>query len=77
MRREIGALFAEQRQQIELDQMRPIVASGGAASDVPTAHSEGPRDTRPRQPNVDPAIVARQQAIATGRAARTAREQSA
>lgn len=77
MRREIGALFAEQRQQIEFDQMRPIAASGGAASDASTAQSEGPRDTRSRQPNVDPAIVAQQQAIATGRAARTAREQSA
>jgi len=76
MRREIGALFAEQRQQIELDQMRPIATSGGATSNASPAQSEAPSDTRSRQPNVDPAILAQQQSIAQGRAARNAREQS-
>lgn len=77
MRKEIAALFEEQRRDIQMQQM-PSAMQAGGGGDTPTAsRSNGAQALdRPTPTNVDPAIAAQQQAIAAGRAARTAREQA-
>lgn len=74
MRREISALFEEQRRDIQMQQMRSVTDATGAGA-VPAARVDEarPRD-QPVPSTVDPAIVAQQQAIAAGRASSEARE---
>ncbi|WP_421580724.1 relaxase/mobilization nuclease domain-containing protein [Shinella sp. M31] len=76
MRKEISALFEEQRRDIQMQQMRSVsdTAGGGTppASHVDEAHAQA----RPAPTTVDPAITAQQRAIAAGRALRAAREQA-
>ena len=77
MRKEISALFEEQRRDIQMQQM-PTAMQAGAGGGTPTAaRVDGSQALdRPTPYNVDPAIAAQQQAIAAGRAARAAREQA-
>jgi hypothetical protein len=77
MRKEISALFEEQRRDIQMQQMPSTMQAGGAWG-TPTAVRVDDSQTldRPTPTNVDPAIAAQQQAIAAGRAARAAREQA-
>nr|WP_314095302.1 relaxase/mobilization nuclease domain-containing protein [uncultured Shinella sp.] len=77
MRKEISALFEEQRRDIQMQQMLSTMQAGGGGG-RPTAASVDDSQTldRPMPANVDPAIAAQQQAIAAGRAARAAREQA-
>ena len=77
MRKEISALFEEQRRDIQMQQM-PSAMQAGGGGDTPTAsRSDGAQPlNRPTPTTVDPAIAAQQQAIAAGRAARAAREQA-
>ena len=77
MRKEIAALFEEQRRDIQLQQMPSTMQAGGGGG-TPTAARVDDSQTldRPTPTNVDPAIAAQQQAIAAGRAARAAREQA-
>lgn len=77
MRKEISALFAEQRRDIEKLQVRSVtetVEDGEVSSAPPTAGARAEVWVVPSA--VDPAIAAQQQAIAAGRAARAAREQA-
>jgi len=74
MRQEILALFTAQRRDIERQQM--YSASGAAQKpDALTQRSNAARQqVQPRPASIDPAIVAQQQSIAEGRAARAAKE---
>ncbi|MGQ3296490.1 MAG: hypothetical protein ACT6U0_30375, partial [Shinella sp.] len=77
MRKEIAALFEEQRRDIQMQQMPLTMPAGGGGGTPTTARVEdGQTLDRPTPSNVDPAIAAQQQAIAAGRAARAAREQA-
>lgn len=76
MRQEISALFAEQRRDIQMQQMRSATDAAGETGTPPTARAEEPRTQDRAAPTVDPAIAAQQQAIAAGRATRAAREQA-
>lgn len=77
MRREISALFAEQRRDIELQQIPSAMrASGGGGTPSTVQASDGNDQNRKPPASVDPAISVQQQAIATGRAAKAAREQA-
>ncbi|WP_164901862.1 relaxase/mobilization nuclease domain-containing protein [Neorhizobium lilium] len=77
MRREISALFAEQRRDIELQQIPSAVKSGEAGGTSPATRADEARSPeRATPPAADPAIVAQQQAIAAGRTARAVREQA-
>jgi hypothetical protein len=77
MRKEIAALFEEQRRDIQMQQMPSTMQAGGGGV-APTAVRADDTQAldRPTPTNVDPAIAAQQQAIAAGRAARAAREQA-
>lgn len=77
MRKEISALFEEQRRDIQMQQMPSAMQAGGGGG-TPTAArvDDGQALDGPTPSNVDPAIAAQQQAIAAGRAARAAREQA-
>jgi hypothetical protein len=77
MRKEIAALFEEQRRDIQMQQM-PSAMQAGGEGDTPTAARSDDNQALDRltPSNVDPAIAAQQQAIAAGRAARAAREQA-
>ncbi|WP_376743538.1 relaxase/mobilization nuclease domain-containing protein [Ensifer canadensis] len=78
MRKEISALFAEQRRDIEMQQMQSVADTAGGGGTPPAARADEARtQDRAAPPTVDPAIAAQQQAIAAGRAARAAREQAA
>ncbi len=77
MRREISALFAEQRRDIELQQIpSAIQASGRGGTRSTDQAGEGHDQNRKPPASVDPAIAVQQNAIATGRAAKAAREQA-
>lgn len=77
MRREVAAIFAEQRKEIELSQM-PTAGSAGEGSNPPPAQAPSEQSqTRSAPVNIDPAIAAQQQAIAAGRAARASESQAA
>jgi len=77
MRREISALFAEQRRDIELQQIPSAMrASGGGGTPSNVQAGEGHNQNRKPPASVDPAIAVQQQAIAAGRATRAAREQA-
>lgn len=77
MRKEISALFEEQRRDIQMQQMRSVNDTAGAGGTPPAARVDEARDQdRPAPATVDPAIAAQQQAIAAGRASRAAREQA-
>lgn len=77
MRKEISALFEEQRRDIQMRQMPSTMQAGGGGG-TPTAARADDRQAldRPTPTNVDPAMAAQQQAIASGRAGRAAREQA-
>ncbi len=77
MRKEISVLFAEQRRDIQMQQMRSVndTAGGGEAPPAARADETLAQDGPVRQ-TVDPAIAIQQQAIAAGRAARAAREKA-
>lgn len=76
MRREVSALFAEQRRDIELQQMRTVADS---SANTATNNTDRPGDgAEPSKPHkTEPAIAAQQQAIAQGRAERASKEQAA
>ncbi|WP_421590528.1 relaxase/mobilization nuclease domain-containing protein [Shinella sp. M27] len=77
MRKEISALFEEQRRDIQMQQMPSTMQAGGGGGTPTAARSDDNQALdRPAPSNVDPAIAAQQQAIAAGRAARAAREQA-
>ncbi|WP_026617353.1 relaxase/mobilization nuclease domain-containing protein [Ensifer aridi] len=77
MRREISALFAEQRRDIEMQQMRSVAETAEGSGTAPASRADEARGhNRSAAPTVDPAIAAQQQAIAVGRAARAVREQA-
>lgn len=77
MRREISALFAEQRRDIELQQIPSAMqASGGGGTSAAARAGEGHDQNRRVPASVDPAIAVQQNAIAAGRATRAAREQA-
>ena len=77
MRKEISALFEEQRRDIQMQQMRSVNDTAGAGDTPPAARVDEARiKDRPAPATVDPAIAAQQQAIAAGRASRAAREQA-
>lgn len=77
MRREISALFAEQRRDIELQQMPSALQTAGGGGALPAARAGNGHDQNRKTPtNVDPAIAVQQNAIAVGRAAKVAREQA-
>lgn len=77
MRQEISALFAEQRRDIQMQQMRSVNdITGIGAKPPPGRVDEAHTHDRPIPATVDPAIAAQQQAIAAGRASRAAREQA-
>jgi hypothetical protein len=77
MRKEISALFEEQRRDIQIQQMRSVNDTAGAGGMPPAARVDEARaQDRPPPATVDPAIAAQQQAIAAGRASRAAREQA-
>lgn len=75
MRREISALFAEQRKDLERLQDRP------ADDHIDTADAKPAKGTRARSAapaaKIDPAIELQQQAIAAGRALRAEKQQVA
>lgn len=76
MRKEISALFEEQRRDIQLQQMQSVNESVRPGGTPPVLRAEDARaQDRPAPTTVDPAIAAQQQAIAAGRAARAVREQ--
>ena len=76
MRREISALFAEQRRDIELQQISTAMRTSGGRETQKAGRAGNGRDQNRRPTaNVDPAIAVQQQAIAAGRATRAAREQ--
>lgn len=78
MRREISALFAEQRHEIEMQQMRSTAdttdevgtPAGARADETTRTQDRGP------PPTADLAIATQQRVIAAGRAARVAQEQA-
>lgn len=77
MRKEISALFEEQRRDIQMQQMRSVTDTAGAGgTPAPARVDETRAHDRPAPATVDPAIAAQQQAIAAGRASRAAREQA-
>lgn len=77
MRKEISALFEEQRRDIQMQQMRSVNDTAGAGDTPPAARVDETRiQDRPAPATVDPAIAAQQHAIAAGRASRAAREQA-
>lgn len=77
MRKEISALFEEQRRDIQMQQMRSVNDTAGAGDTPPAARVDEARiQDRPAPATVDPAIATQQQAIAAGRASRAAREQA-
>ena len=77
MRKEISALFEEQRRDIQMQQMRSVNDTAGAGGTPPAARvDEAHTQDRPAPATVDPAIAAQQQAIAAGRVSRAAREQA-
>lgn len=77
MRKEISALFEEQRRDIQMQQMRSVNDTAGTGGTPPAARVDEVRaQDRPAPATVDPAIAAQQQAIAAGRASRAAREQA-
>ncbi|CDZ67501.1 Putative MobZ [Neorhizobium galegae bv. orientalis] len=77
MRREISALFAEQRRDIELQQMPSAMQTPGGGGAPPAARAGNGHDQNRKTPaSIDPAIAVQQNAIATGRAAKAAREQA-
>ncbi len=77
MRKEISALFEEQRRDIQMQQMRSVNDTAGGGDTPPAARVDEARvQDRPAPATVDPAIAAQQQAIAAGRASRAAREQA-
>lgn len=77
MRREVSALFAEQRRDIEMQQLRSVADTVAGGGTPPAARADEARiQNRAAPPTVDPAIAAQQQAIANGRASRAAREQA-
>ncbi|MCO5153989.1 MULTISPECIES: relaxase/mobilization nuclease domain-containing protein [unclassified Shinella] len=77
MRKEISALFEEQRRDIQMQQMRSVNDTAGSGDTPPAARVDEARaQDRPPPATVDPAIAAQQQAIAAGRASRAAREQA-
>lgn len=77
MRKEISALFEEQRRDIQTQQRRSVNDTAGAGGTPPTARvDEAHTQDRPIPATVDPAIAAQQQAIAAGRVSRAAREQT-
>ena len=77
MRKEISALFAGQRCEIERQQVRSVTKIVGNGGRPPAPRTTEVRaEGRAVPPAVDPAIAAQQQAIAAGRAARAAREQA-
>jgi hypothetical protein len=77
MRREISSLFAEQRRDIELQQIPSAMrASGGGGTPSTVKAGEGSDQNRKPPASVDSAIAVQQQAIAAGRASRAAREQA-
>ena len=76
-RKEISALFEEQRRDIQMRQMPSTMQAGGGGGTPTVARvDDSPAPDRPTPSNVDPAIAAQQQAIAAGRATRAAREQA-
>ncbi|WP_457661979.1 relaxase/mobilization nuclease domain-containing protein [Sinorhizobium medicae] len=77
MRTEISALFAEQRRDIETQQVRSVADTAEGGGKPPAARADDARTQDRSVPQtVDPAIAVQQQAIAAGRAARAAREQA-
>lgn len=77
MRREISALFAEQRRDIEMQQIPSVMqTSGGGGTSAAARAGDGHDQSRKPPASVDPAIAVQQQAIAAGRATRAAREQA-
>ena len=77
MRKEISALLAEQRRDIQTQQMRSAVGARAEGETSPITGAGEPRmKNRPAPTAVDPAIAAQQQAIAASRAARAARTQA-
>ena len=77
MRKEISALFAEQRRDIQMQQARSVTETAGAGGTSVSARVDDARaQDRPAPATVDPAIAAQQQAIAASRASRAAREQA-
>ncbi|CAN7643653.1 relaxase/mobilization nuclease domain-containing protein [Rhizobium sp. LjRoot98] len=77
MRREISTLFAEQRRDIELQQIPSAMqTSGGGGTLAAGRASDSDHQNRKPPATLDPAIAVQQDAIATGRAARAAREQA-
>ena len=77
MRKEIAALFEEQRRDIQMQQVPSTMQPGGGGGKPAAARADDSQTVdRPTPTNVDPAIAAQQQAIAAGRAARAAREQA-
>ena len=77
MRREISALFAEQRRDIELQQIPSAMRAAGGGG-MPSTVQAGESHNQNRKPpaSVDPAIAVQQQAIAAGRATQAARDQA-
>ncbi|CAK7262187.1 MULTISPECIES: hypothetical protein [unclassified Shinella] len=77
MRKEIAALFEEQRRDIQMQQMPSTMQAGrGEGTQTAARADDSQALDRTTPTNVDPAIAAQQQAIAAGRAARVAREQA-
>ena len=77
MRKEISAVFEEQRRDIQMQQMPSTMRDGGGGGTSTAARADDSLNLqRPALANVDPAIAAQQQAIAAGRAARAARDQA-
>ncbi|WP_075293088.1 relaxase/mobilization nuclease domain-containing protein [Pararhizobium arenae] len=77
IRREISALFEEQRRDLEMRQLRSVEETAGSSGTRQARGAEeGQRRDQPAVPTIDPAITAQQQAIAAARAARAIREQA-
>ena len=77
MRREVSALFAEQRRDIEVQQVR---SAAGSSDNVSTANTTRTADVadqgKSRPVSADPSIAVQQQAIAQGRRERESKEQA-
>ncbi|KQY48550.1 relaxase/mobilization nuclease domain-containing protein [Rhizobium sp. Root483D2] len=77
MRREISALFFQQRRDIEMQQIPSVMhTSGGGGTSAAARAGDGQDQNRKPPASVDPAIAVQQNAIVAGRAARAAREQA-
>lgn len=76
MRREVSALFAEQRRDIEVQQVRSAAESSDNASTSNTTRTADVDHGKSRPVSADPSIAAQQQAIAQGRAERASKEQT-